>query len=129
MREKAATEQAKADKLAIGQELRAQKDANALLAEKLEVFRKAVTDPDALEKEWRELELAKASLEEIVETGLTLEEVKKQAPILRELKARDVTIEEVRAGGEHSASSRNRKSTLRSSRSLPPLPRNCSNRV
>ncbi|MEO3998891.1 hypothetical protein [Mesorhizobium sp. CAU 1732] len=100
MREKAATEQAKVDKLAVEQELEAQKDANALLAEKLEVFRKAVTDRDALEKEWRELELAKASLAEILKTGLTLEEVKKQAPILRELKAREVTIEEVRTGAE-----------------------------
>ena len=98
MREKVAAEQARADKLAVEQELEKQKDANALLAEKLEVFRKAVTDRDALEKEWRELELATASLEEILNTGLTLEEVKKQAPVLLELKAREVTIEEVRAG-------------------------------
>ena len=100
MREKAAAEQAKADRLAVQQELKAQKGANSLLAETLEVFRKAVTDSDALEKEWRELELAKASLEQILETGLSLEEVKKQVPILRELKARNVTIEEVRAGAE-----------------------------
>lgn len=98
MREKVAAEQARADKLAVEQELEKQKDANALLSEKLEVYRKAVTDRDALEKEWRELELATASLEEILNTGLTLEEVKKQAPVLLELKAREVTIEEVRAG-------------------------------
>lgn len=93
MRERAEAEQAR-------QELAEQKDANALLAERLEVFRKAVTDSDELEKEWRELELAKRTVDEILATGLTLEEVKKQVPILRELSADEITLAEVRAGAE-----------------------------
>ena len=93
MRERAAAEQAR-------QELAAEKDANAVLAERLEVFRKAVTDSEELEKEWRELELAKRAVDEILATGLTLEEVKKQVPILRELSAKEISLEEVRLGAE-----------------------------
>lgn len=100
MREKALTAQAKAEKLVVEQELKAQKDQIAMLTERLEVFRKAVADRDELDKEWRELEVAKRAMDEIRKTGLTLEEVKKQAPILRELTAQTVTVEEVRAAAE-----------------------------
>lgn len=93
MRERVEAERAR-------QGLAAEKDANTLLAERLEVFRKAVTDSEELEKEWRELELAERTLDEILATGLTLEEVKKQAPILRELSAKAISLEEVRSGAE-----------------------------
>lgn len=100
MRERAAAEKARIETQAIQVELTTQKDANALLVEKLDVFRKAVTDSEKLEKEWRELELAKRKLGEILETGLTLEEVKEQAPIIRELSAKEVSLAEVKAGAE-----------------------------
>ncbi|WP_189522161.1 MULTISPECIES: hypothetical protein [unclassified Mesorhizobium] len=97
-RERSTSERIKADKLAIEIELQKQKDSNALLAEKLEVFRKTVAGSDELEKEWRELELAKKTVDQILETGLTLEEVKKQAPILLELRKNELTLSEVKEG-------------------------------
>lgn len=100
MRERATVEQARADKQAVEIELAAQKDASALLVEKLEVLRKAVTDSKGLENEWRELELARKNIREIRDTGLTLEEVKKQAPIVRELTAKEISLAEVRDAAE-----------------------------
>lgn len=76
------------------------------------MYRKSVTDSEALEKEWRELELAKREIDEIVETGLTLEEVKKHAPILRELAANEISLAEVRAGAEVARKLRERQVSL-----------------
>lgn len=112
VREREAAAQARADKQALEAQLSAQKDANAHLTEKLEVYRKSVTDSEALEKEWRELELAKREIDKILETGLTLEEVKKHAPILRELSANEISLAEVRAGAEVARKLRERQVSL-----------------
>lgn len=91
-RERSTSERIKVDKLAVEVELQKQEDSNALLEEKLEVFRKTVAGSDELEKEWRELELAKTKVDQILETGLTLEEVVPMAGRLRDsgLTANDI---------------------------------------
>lgn len=63
------------------------------LSEKLKHLSTAT--PTEIDENWRELEIAKRDIDQLKATGLTLEEVKKQAPVIIELLKEEISPAEV----------------------------------